>query len=195
MTGPRFAICAFAAKPLRQNFSISINVSAHFAPNRSSGDFWLLLAILGKPSFPCLGPLCELQRRISSVYSDHSISPILLASFCTAAFKAAPTARPSAVDAEGRSSNSSWSSFSSWDSPGLRVLPICFCLNWSNRSSFGAAPVHRDPPQPVYRLRKNQCISQKTWNYLRRWLRGAPGPLAARGGGGRPGGRGAAKKI
>src|SRR5216684_1975046 len=35
----------------------------------------------------------------------------------------------------------------------------------------GAAPVHRDPPQPVYWLRKIQCISQRTWNGLRVWLR------------------------
>jgi hypothetical protein len=35
----------------------------------------------------------------------------------------------------------------------------------------GAAPGHRDPPQPVYRLRKIQCISQRTWNGLRVWLR------------------------
>ena len=63
------------------------------------------------------------------------------------------------------------------------------CANGSKfNSDGGAAPVHRDPPQPVYRLRKIQCISQKTWNHLRRWLRGAPGPLAAQGG---EGGQGA----
>ena len=33
------------------------------------------------------------------------------------------------------------------------------------------SPVHRDPPHGIYRLRKIQCISMKTWNILRLWLR------------------------
>jgi hypothetical protein len=54
--------------------------------------------------------------------------------------------------------------------------------------SRGAAPVHRAPPQPVYRLRKIQCISQRTWNGLRVWLRQTLAkpeparPLASQGG-------------
>lgn len=61
---------------------------------------------------------------------------------------------------------------------------------------FGAALVHRDPPEAVFRLRKIQCISQKTWNYLRCWLRGGPGPLAAQGGRAAKGsGRGKKSKI
>lgn len=57
----------------------------------------------------------------------------------------------------------------------------------------GAAPVHRDPPQPVYRLRKIQCISQRTWNGLRVWLRQSLAkpeparPLAPQGGRGAKG--------
>jgi hypothetical protein len=57
----------------------------------------------------------------------------------------------------------------------------------------GAAPVHHDPPQPVYRLRKIQCISQRTWNALRVWLRQslakpeAARPLAPQGGRGAKG--------
>jgi hypothetical protein len=57
----------------------------------------------------------------------------------------------------------------------------------------GAAPVHRDPPQPVYQLRKIQCISQRTWNGLRVWLRQSLAkpelarPLAPQGGRGAKG--------
>ena len=130
------AICAFPMKPLRQDFSISINVPAHFAPNSSSGDFRLPMAIIGKPSLPCLGPIRKPRRRFSSVYSDHWISTILPASFWTALRKAVPTARPSAVDEAGRSSNSNCRSSSSFDSSALRVLPVCFCFNLSNLSSF-----------------------------------------------------------
>ena len=69
-----------------------------------------------------------------------------------------------------------------------------------DRLRLGAAPVHRDPPQPVYRLRKIQCISQRTWNGLRVWLRQSlaqlepAGPLAPRGEGGQ-GACAAEKKI
>ena len=42
------------------------------------------------------------------------------------------------------------------------------CLTSPGR---GAAREHRDPSQPGYRLRKIQCISQRTWNRLRLWLR------------------------
>ena len=70
--------------------------------------------------------------------------------------------------------------------------------NWplEERGKLGAALVHRDPPGVVLRLRKIQCISQKTWNYLRCWLRGGPGPLAAQGGRAAKGpGRGKKSKI
>jgi len=36
----------------------------------------------------------------------------------------------------------------------------------SHDSNSGAAPVHRDPRSRFYRLRKIQCISQRTWNGL-----------------------------
>jgi len=56
---------------------------------------------------------------------------------------------------------------------------------------YGAAREHRDPSQPGYRLRKIQCISQRTWNRLRLWLRepvakpeaSAPRPPRGEGGG------------
>ena len=38
---------------------------------------------------------------------------------------------------------------------------------------FGASGEHRDPWEPVYRLRKIQCISLKTWYALRRWVKRA----------------------
>src|SRR5208283_1776933 len=68
-------------------------------------------------------------------------------------------------------------------------------------SSSGTAPVHRDPPEPVYRLRKIQCISQRTWNGLRVWLRQSLAkpeparPLAPQGGKGGQGARGAPSNI
>ena len=67
--------------------------------------------------------------------------------------------------------------------------------------SPGAARVHRDPPQPVYRLRKIQCISQRTWNGLRVWLRQSLAkpetarPLAPRGGRGGQGPRASARNF
>src|SRR5438128_9413653 len=57
------------------------------------------------------------------------------------------------------------------------------------REEVGAAPVHRDPPQPVYRLRKIQCISQRTWNGLRVWLQRPRAPWPPRGEGGPRGAR------
>src|SRR5258706_3812397 len=72
-----------------------------------------------------------------------------------------------------------------------RMLLIEVSINFK----CGAAPVHRDPPQPVYRLRKIQCISQRTWNGLRVWLRQSlakPEPARAPR---PPGGKGAAGRA
>ena len=69
---------------------------------------------------------------------------------------------------------------------GVKPVPLnggcnfkSVALRFPNKS--GATVEHRDPLHPVCRLRKIQCISQKTGNVLRRWLH-RPGakPQAAR---------------
>ncbi len=82
----------------------------------------------------------------------------------------------------------------------LGSRPGRFKCSIVSRLECGAAPVHRDPPQPVYRLRKIQCISQRTWNGLRLWLRQSLAqpesarPLAPQGEGGQ-GARATAKNF
>ena len=50
---------------------------------------------------------------------------------------------------------------------GSGSLPVVIV---SSRGFSGASGEHRDPREPVNRLRKIQCISLKTWYALRRWL-------------------------